>query len=120
RLAGAPPQRRGPFVRRSLTRKDVHRWLPRLAAMTSGDRAGLRGISQYRAKQSLAGAVVVSAAMSTLDITCLEVSPWALREGILLHHLETVTDQEHPLTVESLQPLTALAPAPTVVTSIKR
>jgi exopolyphosphatase/guanosine-5'-triphosphate,3'-diphosphate pyrophosphatase len=120
RLAGAPPQRRGPFVRRSLARRDVHRWLPKLATLSSGERAGLRGISQYRARQSLAGAVVASAAMAALDISSLEVSPWALREGILLHHLETVTDQEHPLTVESLQPLTALAPAPAAVTSIKR
>jgi len=120
RLSGAPPQRRGPFVRRSLTRKDVRRWLPRLAAMPSTDRARLRGISQYRARQSLAGAVVANATMSALDIRSMVVSPWALREGILLHHLETVTDQEHPLTVESLQPVTALAPAPAVVTTIKR
>jgi exopolyphosphatase / guanosine-5'-triphosphate,3'-diphosphate pyrophosphatase len=120
RLAGAPPQRRGPFVRRTLTRKDVRRWLPRLAAMSSADRAGLRGISQYRARQCLAGAVVANATMTALDIRTMVVSPWALREGILLHHLETVTDLEHPLTVESLQPVTALAPAPAVVTSIKR
>lgn len=120
RLAGAPPQRRGPFVRRSLTRKEVRRWLPRLAAMSSADRARLRGISQYRARQSLAGAVIANAAMTTLDIKNLVVSPWALREGILLHHLETITDQEHPLAVESLQPVTALAPAPAVVAAIKR
>ncbi|HZX04641.1 MAG TPA: hypothetical protein VFF46_17010, partial [Kribbella sp.] len=71
-------------------------------------------------RQSLAGAVVASATMATLDITSLEVSPWALREGILLHHLETVTDQEHRLTVESLQPLTVLTPAPATVTTIDR
>jgi len=120
RLAGAPPQRRGPFVARSLTRKDVRQWIPRLASLSSKDRAGLRGISQYRARQVLAGAVVANATMTALDIDSLEVSPWALREGILLHHLESVVDQGQQLTFESLQPVAGLAPDPAVVTSINR
>jgi exopolyphosphatase/guanosine-5'-triphosphate,3'-diphosphate pyrophosphatase len=120
RLAGAPPQRRGPFVQRSLSRADVRRWIPKLAALSKAERAGLRGISQYRAGQVLAGAVVANATMTALDIKSLEVSPWALREGILMHHLETVTDQEQPLTVESLQPVAALAPDAAVVTPINR
>jgi len=72
RLSGAPPQRRGPFVRRSLTRKDVPHWMRRLAALSSQDRAGLCGISQYRASQVLAGAVVAHATMTALNIKALE------------------------------------------------
>jgi exopolyphosphatase/guanosine-5'-triphosphate,3'-diphosphate pyrophosphatase len=120
RLAGAPPQRRGPFVRRVLTRKDVRRWIPRLAHLASQDRSRLRGISQYRAAQVLAGAVVANATMTALNIKQVQVSPWALREGILLHHLETVTDLEQPLTLESLGPVAALAPAPALVTPLQR
>lgn len=48
------------------------------------------------------------------------MSPWALREGILLHHLATVTNLEQPLTVESFQPVATVAPDPAVVTSINR
>ena len=59
RLAGAPPQREGPFVRRELTIEDVRRWIPRLAGMSAVQRARLRGVSQPRARQLLAGAVIL-------------------------------------------------------------
>ncbi len=58
RLAGAARQRKGPFVRRELARRDVRRWLPRLAAMSAAERAKLRGVSAARASQLIAGIVV--------------------------------------------------------------
>jgi len=101
RLSGGAPQRKGPFVRRGLTRRDVQEWIPRLAKLPAGERAKLRGISHPRARQILAGAVVADLTMATLDIDSLEICPWALREGIVLRHLESIA-QQAPF---SLQPV---------------
>src|SRR3954469_18876882 len=73
RLSGAAPQRKGPFVRRALTRCDVNKAIPRLASIPAADRARLRGISLPRGRQILAGAVVADLTMATLDIDSLEV-----------------------------------------------
>ncbi|MGG7104871.1 Ppx/GppA phosphatase family protein [Rhodococcus sp. 24CO] len=107
RLAGAPPQRKGPFVRRTLARRDVHAWVPRLAEMTAQRRAALRGISRPRAAQILAGAIVAEETMLALDVDEVDVSPWALREGVMLQHLSAVNAPENNL---PLQPLTPQLP----------
>ncbi|MGY4646507.1 Ppx/GppA phosphatase family protein [Mycobacterium sp. URHB0021] len=91
RLSGAAPQRKGPFVHRELARRDVRAWTPRLATMCASERAKLRGVSDPRSRQILAGAVLAELTMATLDIESLEVCPWALREGIVLRHLESMT-----------------------------
>jgi exopolyphosphatase/guanosine-5'-triphosphate,3'-diphosphate pyrophosphatase len=104
RLAGAPPQRKGPFVRRMLSAKDLRRWIPRLAAMDAGQRAVLRGVSAPRAHQILAGAVVAEEALSALGVSRVEVSPWALREGVILQHLSSVTDVRNNLPLHPLTP----------------
>jgi exopolyphosphatase/guanosine-5'-triphosphate,3'-diphosphate pyrophosphatase len=101
RLSGSAPQRKGPFVRRGLARSDVQTWIPRLAKMTAAERAKLRGVSLPRGRQILAGAVVADQTMAALDIDALEICPWALREGIVLRHLESIA-QEAPF---SLQPV---------------
>jgi exopolyphosphatase/guanosine-5'-triphosphate,3'-diphosphate pyrophosphatase len=85
----------------------------------TAERARFRGISEARARQILAGAIVAHAVMTTLDIRSLDVSPWALREGIILHHLETVMHQEQPLSLDSLQPVEVLETPMTNVTPIK-
>ncbi|PWK82156.1 Ppx/GppA phosphatase family protein [Lentzea atacamensis] len=109
RLAGAPPQREGPFVRRELTIEDVQRWIPRLAGMSAAQRGRLRGVSQPRAKQILAGAVVAHVTMSALGVQRLQICPWALREGIMLQHLESMSDTNVRL---PLQPLVRMPEAP--------
>jgi exopolyphosphatase/guanosine-5'-triphosphate,3'-diphosphate pyrophosphatase len=86
RLAGAPPQRRGPFVRRRLTVDDVATWVPRLARTPAAERAELRGVSRARARQVVAGAMVAHAAMSRFKVRSVDVCPWALREGVVLCH----------------------------------
>lgn len=91
RLAGAPPQSKGPFVRRSVSLDDVRSWIPRLADLPAKKRASLRGISSPRAEQIIAGALVAETAMDVLDVDPTEVCPWALREGIMLRHLEAQT-----------------------------
>ena len=92
-------------------------WIPRLAAMPPAKRARLRGISHPRARQILAGAVIAHATMTALNITELEISPWALREGIVLQHLAVlapVADQQllqlQPLSRTNDATVTALAP----------
>ena len=41
--------------------------------------------------QIVAGAVVLHAAMTALKVDELEVSPWALREGVLLRYTESMS-----------------------------
>jgi exopolyphosphatase / guanosine-5'-triphosphate,3'-diphosphate pyrophosphatase len=98
RLTGAPPQRKGPFVRRTISLDDLRTWIPRLAELPAKERADLRGISSSRAKQILAGALVAETTMAVLDVKSTEVCPWALREGIMLRHQEALTtDTDLPL-----------------------
>ena len=52
------------------------------------ERASLPGVNQGRAHQILAGALVAEGAMDLLGIESLEICPWALREGIILNHLD--------------------------------
>lgn len=96
RIAGAAPYAEGLDVRRTLARTSVQEWLPRLAAMSARERAELPGVSPARAPQLLAGAVVVDAAMHLLNIDTLDICPWALREGVLLRHIDAVAVSAGP------------------------
>ncbi len=89
RLCGAAPGRYGPFVPRRLARDDLRKAARQLAGMPASQRAELPGISRARAAQSAAGAVVAYTAMETMGVEEVTVCPWALREGVLLHRLET-------------------------------
>ncbi|HVW41952.1 MAG TPA: Ppx/GppA phosphatase family protein [Amycolatopsis sp.] len=102
RLSGAPPQRKGPFARRSLTVEALDEWIPKLAKMRASERARLRGISASRARQILAGAIVAKATMDTLDIEAIDICPWALREGIMLHHLQTLRVDQQLLPLQAI------------------
>ncbi|WP_059011871.1 Ppx/GppA phosphatase family protein [Streptomyces specialis] len=88
RLCGAPPGRQGWSVPRRLARVDLARATRRLAALPAARRAELPGISAARAKQALAGSIVAHAAMRAMDIDTVTLCPWAVREGILLRHIE--------------------------------
>jgi exopolyphosphatase / guanosine-5'-triphosphate,3'-diphosphate pyrophosphatase len=48
--------------------------------------------------------------MSALDIKQVEICPWALREGIMLHYIQSQDPHWGP-TVQQLRPLTADAPS---------
>ncbi len=106
RLSGAPAQRKGPFVRRRVTAMDLEAWIPRLAGLSAGQRAKLRGVSGSRSRQILAGAVVAKAAMKALNVHSVDVCPWALREGIIVHYLQTTHSESFDL---PLRPLTGTA-----------
>ncbi|MFJ2606234.1 Ppx/GppA family phosphatase [Streptomyces sp. NPDC091279] len=92
RLCGAAPGRHGPFVERELRRPDLRAGIERLAALPAADRARLPGISAPRAAQSLAGAVVAHTAMKLTGLKAVTICPWAIREGILLRHIEDGPD----------------------------
>ncbi|SDT60146.1 exopolyphosphatase / guanosine-5'-triphosphate,3'-diphosphate pyrophosphatase [Actinoplanes derwentensis] len=89
RLTGAPPQRLGPFVPRTVEARALRPWIKRLAVMPSPHRARLKGVSPHRARQILAGAIVAYEVMRRLGISSLRICPWGLREGILLRELES-------------------------------
>ncbi|MFJ4469599.1 Ppx/GppA family phosphatase [Streptomyces sp. NPDC089424] len=88
RLCGAAPGRQGPFTERQVRRADVKTAVERLAALPAAERALLPGISAPRAAQSLAGAVIAHTAMKMTGLKTATVCPWAIREGVLLRHIE--------------------------------
>jgi exopolyphosphatase/guanosine-5'-triphosphate,3'-diphosphate pyrophosphatase len=88
RIAGAARSADGPHVQRELKRQSLEAWVPRLAGMTTGQRAALPGVSEGRAGQLLAGALVAEAAMDLFGVERLEICPWALREGVILRRLD--------------------------------
>ncbi|MGZ0711671.1 Ppx/GppA phosphatase family protein (plasmid) [Coraliomargarita sp. W4R53] len=90
RLAGVRQPGWADEDRLLLTRSNLKSWIPRMAAMPAEARQALPGITPERTFQIIGGAVVLHATMKALGVDSLEVSPWALREGVLLRYLETV------------------------------
>ncbi|WP_354641182.1 Ppx/GppA phosphatase family protein [Kitasatospora camelliae] len=90
RMTGAAPEGAGLRVPRTLTRSGLTAWLPRLSAMTPAERAQIPGVSEGRARQLLAGALVADAAMDLFGLDELDICPWALREGIILRRLDAM------------------------------
>lgn len=92
RVAGAAPSSEGPYVRRVLKHTDVTGLAERLPQLTVSERAELPGVSDGRAHQLAAGAIVADAAMDLLGLPVLEICPWALREGVILRQLDLLPD----------------------------
>ncbi|GAA2029097.1 Ppx/GppA family phosphatase [Pseudokineococcus marinus] len=90
RLTGAAPAREGAHVPRSLEREALAELVPRLASLGPAGRRRLPGVSEARAGQVVAGAVVALEAMRVLDVERLQLSPWALREGVILRRLDAL------------------------------
>ena len=67
RIAGAARSTEGLYVQRELKRKSLEDWVPRLASMTEAERAALPGVSEGRAGQLLAGALVAEGAMDLFE-----------------------------------------------------
>jgi exopolyphosphatase / guanosine-5'-triphosphate,3'-diphosphate pyrophosphatase len=91
RLTGARPQREGPFIPRHLQLTDLHEWIPRLADLGPPQRAELPGISDHRAHQSLAGAVLAEALLTVTGHQSIQICPWSTKEGLLLSILDNRT-----------------------------
>jgi exopolyphosphatase/guanosine-5'-triphosphate,3'-diphosphate pyrophosphatase len=88
RIAGAAPSSDGLYVPRSLSRQEMADWAVKLTTMTAAERAELPGVSEGRAAQLAAGALVADAVMDLFEVDRLEVCPWALREGVILRRLD--------------------------------
>ncbi|GEC09709.1 hypothetical protein SSP24_73640 [Streptomyces spinoverrucosus] len=96
RICGAARSAEGLYVQRELKRQSLESWVPRLSGMTAEERADLPGVSDARAGQLLAGALVAEAAMDLFGVETLEICPWALREGIILRRLDHMgSDDDH-------------------------
>ncbi|MCL2090113.1 MAG: Ppx/GppA family phosphatase [Micrococcales bacterium] len=65
-------------------------WEPTLIKMPSDVRQYLPGITPERAYQVLAGAIVLRTAMKVFGVPTLTISPWALREGIVLRYIDAL------------------------------
>jgi exopolyphosphatase/guanosine-5'-triphosphate,3'-diphosphate pyrophosphatase len=90
RVAGAAPSSDGLYVKRVLKHTDVTAIAERLAQTTVAERSAMPGVSEGRAGQLAAGAIVADAAMDLFSIPILEICPWALREGVILRRLDTL------------------------------
>jgi exopolyphosphatase/guanosine-5'-triphosphate,3'-diphosphate pyrophosphatase len=88
RIAGAARSAEGLYVQRELKRASLEDWVPKLAGMTAAQRAELPGVSDGRAGQLVAGALVAEGAMDLFGVETLEICPWALREGVILRRLD--------------------------------
>jgi exopolyphosphatase/guanosine-5'-triphosphate,3'-diphosphate pyrophosphatase len=91
RIAGAAPSGEGFYAKRFLKHADVGVWAERLAALDRAERVRLPGVSEGRAEQLPAGAIVADAVMDLTGVAQLEICPWALREGVILRRLDMLT-----------------------------
>jgi len=91
RICGAAPSADGPLVPRTLTLSAVREWIPKLVAMSGEELAELPGVSANRTHQIVPGALVAEACMDIFDLSELEICPWALREGVILERIDTIS-----------------------------
>lgn len=95
RIAGAASSSHGIYVPRYLYRKDMPGIIDALASRTPAERAELPGVSENRGGQVLAGAIVADAAFTIFGVEKMAISPWALREGIIMRQLDLLDTAEH-------------------------
>jgi len=68
----------------------LREWEPTLREMPGSVREYLPGITPERGYQILAGAIVLRTAMKVFGVSTLTISPWALREGIVLRYIDAL------------------------------
>lgn len=90
RLTGAAPYSAGLQVPRELTLDGLDQLVGFVSRIQSSALAELRGVSPDRSHQVPAGAVVAAATMRALDVRCVRICPWALREGVILRRLDSL------------------------------
>ena len=56
----------------------------------------MQGVSPSRTHQIVPGALVAEACMDIFDLADLEISPWALREGVILERLDQLSVVTRP------------------------
>ncbi|MCZ2859317.1 Ppx/GppA phosphatase family protein [Blastococcus sp. VKM Ac-2987] len=90
RLAGAAPSAAGLRVPRELSATGLGQLVGFVSRIESAALAELPGVSADRAHQVPAGAVVAAATLRALDVPCVRICPWALREGVILRRLDSM------------------------------
>jgi exopolyphosphatase/guanosine-5'-triphosphate,3'-diphosphate pyrophosphatase len=90
RLTGAAPYSAGLQVPRQLTQEGLGQVVGFISRIERSALAELPGVSPERAHQLPAGATVAAAAMRLLDVPCVRICPWALREGVILRRLDSL------------------------------
>jgi len=90
RLTGAAPYSAGLQVPRQLTQEGLGQVVGFISRIERSALAELPGVSPDRAHQLPAGATVAAAAMRLLDVPCVRICPWALREGVILRRLDSL------------------------------
>jgi exopolyphosphatase/guanosine-5'-triphosphate,3'-diphosphate pyrophosphatase len=90
RLTGAAPSSAGLRVPRELTATGLDQLVGFVSRIEASALAELPGVSPDRAHQIPAGAAVAAAAMAALDVPCVRICPWALREGVILRRLDSL------------------------------
>jgi len=73
-----------------LTLNALNEMVPELQSLDLESRKKLSAISAERAPQIVAGAMVARQLMKTLSLREVQICPWALREGIVLHRLDWI------------------------------
>ena len=63
-------------------------------SLAPAQRAELPGVSVARSGQVLAGAIVADVAFTIFGIESMKISPWALREGIIMRKLDLLDSSE--------------------------
>lgn len=87
-IGGAPDPKTGDLA--PLHYAGLREWEPLLRNMPGSVREYLPGITPERGYQIMAGAVVLRAAMKAFKVSTLTISPWALREGIVLRYIDAL------------------------------
>lgn len=90
RLTGAAPYSAGLQVQREMSLTGLDQLVGFVSRIESAALAELRGVSPDRAHQVPAGAVVAAATLRALDVRCVRICPWALREGVILRRLDSL------------------------------
>lgn len=73
-----------------LTLNALNELVPELQSLDLESRKKYSAISAERAPQIVAGAMVARQLMKTLSLREVQICPWALREGIVLHRLDWI------------------------------
>ena len=74
-----------------ITKESINELAVGLAKMSNKDRKNLPGVSETRANQIVAGALVARQVMTQFNIDVIQTCPWALREGIVLRRMDWLT-----------------------------
>lgn len=79
----------------TLTDSGLSQLLPFITRMSASDLASLDGVSSGRAHQLVGGALIAEAVMRALSLREFDICPWALREGVILRHLDHTNGFDH-------------------------